>query len=292
MNIVGGSLVTTDTTGSAPAGRIVIRAGELNIEGENTLVSSASTSANQGNAGVIDIATRNMTIDGARISTLSESGSGGQVILSVDNQLILNQGEITTQVRGATTDSNAGDILIGLRPSDLSLDNPCEGVCDPFNPFALVAPPDPNDGIPATLVNEGGRIVGTAEVGTGGEVVIVADNIVNNGVIQSDPDSGINVESVSGIDGTTSVTGTPFTLPNFVIAPDTDFRSMCEAQQRGLESSFVEALGAQTYDPTALRFAPYAATPGVSGAGASCAAAPSSPPPRRRWIGLGAGGAN
>lgn len=257
MNVVGGSVVTTDTTGSAPAGRIVIRAGELNLEGADTLVSSASTSSNRGNAGVIDIAARNLTIDGARISTLSQTGSGGQVILAVDEQLILNQGEITTQVRGSTSDSNAGDILIGLRPSTLSFTDPCEGVCAPFDPFSLVPAPNPSDGIPDVLVNEGGRIVGSAEVGRGGAVVIVADSIVNNGLIQSDPDSGIDVSSVSGIDGTTSVTGAEFVLPNFVIAPDTDFRSMCEAQQRGLESNFTEALGVRPFDPTTPSFTPY-----------------------------------
>ena len=38
MNVVGGSIVTTDTTGQAPAGRIAIRAGELSFEGATTFV--------------------------------------------------------------------------------------------------------------------------------------------------------------------------------------------------------------------------------------------------------------
>jgi hypothetical protein len=211
---------------------------------------------------VIDIAARNLVIDGARISTHSDSGSGGQVLLSVDGQLLLVQGEITTQVFGNTTDANAGDINIGLRATPISLTNPCEGHCGAFDPFAFVAGPNPDDGIPDTFVNEGGSIIGSAQLGRGGAVTIVADSIVNNGVIQSDPDSGIDVSSAQGVDGTTSVVGTPFALPNFVIAPDDDFRSMCDAQRRGAESSFVEALGGRAYDPTGLRFAPYGEAPG------------------------------
>jgi len=261
MSIDAGSVVTTDTTGAAPAGRIIIRAGDLSVSGATTVVSSASQGVNPGDAGVIDIAARNLNINDAKISTLSDNGSGGQVYLSVDNQLLLVRGEITTAVKGTKTDSNAGNISIGLRFATPVLNNPCQGYCATFDPFALVPGPVPTDGIPDKFVNDGGSIVGSAVQGRGGLVTVVAENLINSGVIQSDPDSGIDVTSVAGIDGSTSVAGTAFVLPNFVIAPDNDFRSMCELQSSGVESQFVAELGAQPYDPTALRFESYMAPP-------------------------------
>ena len=134
-------------------------------------------------------------------------------------------------MHGGTAASNAGDIIIGRTFETLVLDNPCTIHCGAFDPFALVAAPSIADGVPDSFVNEGGSIIGSAEVGRGGDVVITADNFVNNGVIQADPDAASTWRRWPVSTGPPASPAQYLSCQIFVIVPDTDFRSMCEAQR-------------------------------------------------------------
>jgi filamentous hemagglutinin family protein len=124
----------------ADAGEISITANKVEISGG----SIQSSSRDGGAAGRIVITgPRSLVLQDARISTDSQRAGGGEIRLRVSDLIDLQDSEVTTSVAGGT-DPTAGNIVID----------------------------------PEVLVIDGSRINADAPAGFGGNVTIVADNIL------------------------------------------------------------------------------------------------------------------
>jgi filamentous hemagglutinin family protein len=125
-------------TGGGDAGRIVIKAKNLSLQGATSkidnstlgtghggnitletadtlrLVNGALISADSrgsGNAGSVNVNTTTLTIDNSIISTAADHADGGNIIINVDSQLDAKDSQISATVSGGA--GNGGNLVIG-----------------------------------------------------------------------------------------------------------------------------------------------------------------------------------
>jgi filamentous hemagglutinin family protein len=152
--LTNGGRLTSGTWGTGPGGSISLQvSGTLTVSGpqavsgkqSHVIANSIGTMENAGQAGQIGIQANTINIlkDG-EISTQSENADGGNLTILSPNLLYLQQGQITTSVKGGI--GNGGNITIGN---------------------------------PQFVVMNHGRIVAQADAGHGGNIHIVAQQFLN-----------------------------------------------------------------------------------------------------------------
>jgi filamentous hemagglutinin family protein len=128
------------SAGAGPAGNVTVVAKDILMTGGAALDSSATGS---GGAGAVHVEGEQLVIHGSQITTSSASAGGGAITIEVWDLIDLHTSEVTTSVAGGT-DPTAGNISID----------------------------------PTILIIDGSRIQANAPEGFGGNLTIVADNIL------------------------------------------------------------------------------------------------------------------
>lgn len=177
ITLRNGAQITSDTKGTGNAGDVSINTRTLHLENGGLIAtcSGAGPDCNQrgggpdqtGDAGNITVqASDQIIIEDARITTfaVSAEASGGTITLNTGNLIDLHGGEISSEVLG-NQGTTAGNIVIN-------------------SPFLIL-----NDS----------RIIARATEGKGGDIDIVADNLLRSS------ESIIDASAETGIDGTVVV---------------------------------------------------------------------------------------
>jgi filamentous hemagglutinin family protein len=136
----GISSETLDPNSTANAGIVTVAAVILDIRSDGTISSAA---VGEGDAGAVTVTSDRLLIDRGQITTSSASAGGGEIRLLVEDVIDLRNSTITTSVAGGN-DPTAGSITID----------------------------------PKVLVIDGSTIKADALAGTGGNIQIIADNIL------------------------------------------------------------------------------------------------------------------
>ncbi|HSA80364.1 MAG TPA: filamentous hemagglutinin N-terminal domain-containing protein [Geminicoccaceae bacterium] len=173
VTLLNGGSIGSGTVGAGDAGRVVVTADRLMIRDRGSINSLADTtfSASTGDAGGVTARARVIEVrDGGTISSAAFSdGSAGRISVSAD-RLLLDRGEITT----SSASAGGGEIrvtvedVIVLRSSAVTTS--VAGGADPTAGNILIDP--------KALVIDGSRIQANALTGTGGNIEIIADNIL------------------------------------------------------------------------------------------------------------------
>jgi filamentous hemagglutinin family protein len=175
----GGGLITARTTGEGDAGDVDLTAGRIVIEGSGSGIvsSSATTDApvppdRLGNAGSIAITADRLELSdrGQINSTAAREGRAGGITVLVADRLETDQGTISTDsasAGGGEIQLLVGDV-IDLR--DSAVTTSVAGGADPTGGNILIDP--------KALVIDGSTIKADARTGTGGNIEIIADNIL------------------------------------------------------------------------------------------------------------------
>ena len=168
----GGGLITASTAGPGHAGSVVVDADEVLVTGPASSIASAAIGRPGGRAGDVTIRAPIVTLsDGGTISS-SNAGDGraGEVTIEASHRLLLDRGVVSTDsaaAGGGEIRLLVGDV-IDLRDSDIVTS--VAGGTDPTAGDILIDP--------KILVIDGSRIKADAGTGRGGNIRIIADNIL------------------------------------------------------------------------------------------------------------------
>jgi filamentous hemagglutinin family protein len=143
IRLINRAEISSDTESSGAAGAVTISAKLIELRDGGRIFTTSSSS---GDAGSIVVAASRLEFDGGRINTDTASAGGGEIQLRVGDVIDLRHSAVTTSVAGGA-DPTAGNILID----------------------------------PKVLIIDGSRIQADAPRGFGGQVRIVADNILVSG---------------------------------------------------------------------------------------------------------------
>jgi filamentous hemagglutinin family protein len=197
--------IASGTQGGGPAGNVVVDAPAITLQ-DGGRIDSSSTGA--GNAGSLTITARDqLVLDRGQVSTSSQQSGGGRITIQVRELIDLQKSSIASSVAQDT--GNAGNISID----------------------------------PHFLVLDDSQILARAVAGRGGDISIIADNLVLS------PDSLINAEAGdAGVDGTVATSEPAVDLASALVvlaAPlldaDSLLREPCAARQDVGTSSFTGA---------------------------------------------------
>jgi hypothetical protein len=211
--VVDDAEITTRAESSGPAGAITVSAGVVELRNRG-LISSEALS--DGDAGSVDVQANRLLSDHGEVSTESAAAGGGSIGLRVGNTIVLRDSSVTTSVQGGV-DPTAGNITID----------------------------------PKFLVIDGSRIQANARgapMGEGGEITIIADNIlVPGGDLQALLDRG-DISATggpAGVDGTIAVnapevdlSGGLVVLEGALLDAASQLRERCAARRDIGASSF------------------------------------------------------
>lgn len=151
INILSGGNIACSTFGEGVGGQISIDTQRLNISENDPnrhypsgiYSDSLSTQANAGNSGNINIKTASLKIlENAVINSSTQNAVGGNIYLTVQEYLYLQDGKITTSVQGGI--GNGGDITVA----------------------------------DATMIINDGKIVAQADAGKGGNIYLVTRQLI------------------------------------------------------------------------------------------------------------------
>ncbi len=150
-------------SGSGTGGTITVNAPTIRID-QNGITSTVSTGS--GDAGNINLlAANNLYLNKAAITTNSQNASGGSIKLYAPNYILIDESEITAEASGVTPGNDGGNISI--------------------DPILL-------------SINQS-SIIANANAGNGGNINIVADNLLISA------DTNVDASSNTGLDGDISV---------------------------------------------------------------------------------------
>ncbi len=222
-----GAAISTAAEGSGDGGSIAIDTNTLTLDGGSI---SASAKSGTGGSIAINATTAIGIFNGGVISAIAQgAGNAGRIEVDAGRQLALDRGAITTE----SSLSDGGEIslratkLISLYRSEVTT-SVRGGVGGDI------------DVDPENMVLNESRIIARAGAGTGGNIRIVAGQLV------SDHSSVIDASSETGIDGTVEIESPEVNLNEQLDALPADYadtagllRSPCAARTGAGSGSFV-----------------------------------------------------
>jgi hypothetical protein len=210
LDIRDGGLISSDTFAQGDAGRVTVTADQLLISGVAGLFTGISSEAldrdSAANAGTVTVAAVVLDIRNGTISSAAFGDGDAGAVMVASDRLLLEHGEITTTSAAA----GGGEIrllvedVIHLRSSAVTTS--VAGGDDPTAGNILIDP--------KVLVIDGSTIEADAGTGSGGNVRIIADNIL---VPEGDLDGLIARGDISAFGETEVDSGTVA-----ISAPETD----------------------------------------------------------------------
>ena len=218
LEIKSGGSIVTSSLGAADAGIITVDADQLRIVGSpGQFTGIFSDAFREGSAGDVTVVVADrLLLDGGSISTELALAGGGEIRLLVGDLIDLHDGEVETSVAGGD-DPTAGNVTID----------------------------------PEILIIDGSRIQANARGaprGAGGEITIVADNIlVPDGDFQALVDRGDigATGGPAGVDGTIVVSAPEVDLAGGLVVLEgalldaaSQLRERCGARRDVGASSF------------------------------------------------------
>ncbi|HSA80099.1 MAG TPA: hypothetical protein VLE23_04705, partial [Geminicoccaceae bacterium] len=171
-NAPGFTGISTGTQTTGDAGTVTVEADRLVIDGANAAIDSDTEAGSTGNAGAISVSADTVEIAGGSQVASSANGRGtaGDVVVGAADRLSVDRGSITTESAfggGGEIRLLVGDV-IDLR--DSAVTTSVAGGADPTAGNITIDP--------TILIIDGSRIQANAPAGSGGTVTIVADNIL------------------------------------------------------------------------------------------------------------------
>lgn len=115
LDLLNGGSLFADTRSQGNAGDILVRAAE-EVRLERGGIFSGATQGGRGQAGKIEVFSRNLTLNQSRIDVESFAVDGGNIVLNLSNLLLLrNNSGISATAGIAQADGNGGNININSR---------------------------------------------------------------------------------------------------------------------------------------------------------------------------------
>ena len=110
LSVASGAEIASSTAGEGGGGNVSVTAGSaIALSGPGPQITALSTGS--GDAGSVIVAVNRLFLsDAASISTEAKTANGGDITLSLGEQIYLTNGQITASVLGLT--GNGGDIMI------------------------------------------------------------------------------------------------------------------------------------------------------------------------------------
>jgi len=185
--------INTSSTGKRDAGDILLSVNKLLLDTKSSVSSESLASEDGGAAGRIWLTAKNdvtiqnnsaLTTEAVNTISTDQSLDNGKIDVHVKDQIYIINGKITTSVKGGA--GHGGDIEMD---SEL-------------------------------LVMNHGDIIANAYEGNGGNIHIVADNIVQSA------DSSIEASSEKGIDGTINIESPDVDVSGGLVTMPSDFLDM------------------------------------------------------------------
>jgi len=167
LNLIGNSKIDNSTLGSGQGGNINLQVKDTLSLQEGAIISADSKGA--GKAGNIRLNTSTLKINHSTISTATEKSDGGNVIINAHSQVEMTHGTVSATVNGGQ--GNGGNVAIG-NPHSFHFEE-SQVIANASNGqggFILI--------ITGTPLNaKTGAISASSETGTDGEVKIDTPNI-------------------------------------------------------------------------------------------------------------------
>jgi len=229
LTVDGNAEISTTTTGTGPAGNLLIdgpgagadaRATSIRIAGGGRIsaasnsAAAASTELGQpaqslrlGKAGSIFLTTTDLGLDsGGSIETLATTSAGGDITIDAIGDMSMNQSFITTSAQGLLVGDSGGNIVIGT---------------------------------PRHLILDRSAIRADANAGAGGNVSIAAGTFLPSGDSIVSATSASNVDGDIQIDSVNDLTGTVVEVEMPVLSGPPLLSARCTPQQIENRSSLI-----------------------------------------------------
>ena len=234
LHLWNGSKVETGTSGSAPAGNIIMNIDNLTLHEGTTVSSRTSASGIGGNISIIAGQSVSMS-GGATISGQSTgTGNSGNIAINGGSEFLARDSSVTTDASQAS----GGNILIqatdSIRLINSQLSTSVQG-----------GPTTAGGNItidPAIMTLQNSQILAQAVQGAGGNINITA------GTFLADQTSVVSASSQFGLSGSVNIqspvsnlSGSLATLPQRPLQSQPLLQQRCAAQANGQLSSLVVA---------------------------------------------------
>jgi filamentous hemagglutinin family protein len=243
---VSGGIITAETTGSGPGGRIVIRdVGDVVLK-NGASVTSRSSAPNGGDAGAIVIAaTRSFRAENSEITTTALDAGGGRISIQARDSVYLLDSLVETTVQGSEAGADAGDIFIPLSGEEAA------GI-DPV--------------VPEFVVINRSIIRANANVADAGDITIAGRNVLisSDSLIQAHSEEGVSgAIQISSPDA--DIVSQVATLPADFVDPANRLLPPCVARTERTGSFMVQSREALPRSPDAPLPSTLGGAPGVDG---------------------------
>jgi hypothetical protein len=243
---VSGGIITAETTGSGPGGRIVIRdVGDVVLK-NGASVTSRSSAPNGGDAGAIVIAaTRSFRAENSEITTTALDAGGGRISIQARDSVYLLDSLVETTVQGSEAGADAGDIFIPLSGEEAA------GI-DPV--------------VPEFVVINRSIIRANANVADAGDITIAGRNVLisSDSLIQAHSEEGVSgAIQISSPDA--DIVSQVATLPADFVDPSNRLLPPCVARTERTGSFMVQSREALPRSPDAPLPSTLGGAPGVDG---------------------------
>jgi hypothetical protein len=230
---VSGGIITAETTGTGPGGRIAIRdVGNVVLKKGASVTSRSSDSNGGGDAGAIVIAaTRSFSAENSEVTTTALDAGGGRISIQARDSVYLLDSLVETTVQGSEAGADAGDIFIPLSGEE------AVGI-DPV--------------VPEFVVINRSIVRANANVADAGDITIAGRNVL----ISSD--SLIEAHSEEGVSGAIQISSPDAdivsqvaTLPADFVDPSNRLLPPCVARTERTGSFMVQSREALPRSPDA-----------------------------------------
>jgi large exoprotein involved in heme utilization and adhesion len=240
----GGLLGGVVTVGTGASGLVTISAGDtVTVSGQNAVVSTGTFGEGDGGNVVLNAGNRVSIIDGGAVradsggilngGVVSGTGLGGSITITAGTEIVLNNGQITTE----TLTADGGNItllaqnLVQLQDSIISTS--VQGGEGTGGNILI----DPQ----FVLVNNS-SIIANAFGGPGGNITIIANNFLASATSIIEASSALSTPGVIEIRSPeNNVENSISQLPAAFIDASALLRGLCTARRTGAASSFVVA---------------------------------------------------
>lgn len=243
---VSGGIITAETTGSGPGGRIAIRDVGNVVLKNGASVTSRSSGTNGGDAGAIVIAaTRSFSAENSEITTTALDAGGGRISIQARDRVYLLDSLVETTVQGSDAGADAGDIFIPLSGEE------AVGI-DPV--------------IPQFVILNRSIIRANANVADAGDITIAGRNVLisSDSLIQAHSEEGVSgAIQISSPDA--DIVSQVATLPADFVDPANRLLPPCVARTERTGSFMVQSREALPRSPDAPLPSTLGSAPGVDG---------------------------
>jgi len=234
VHLTNGTIIETDTSGSAAAGNIIIKADTMSMDQGATISSRTSASGLGGNISIT--AAHSVSIGGGSTISGQSTGSGnaGNIIINAGAQFLSQNSSITTEATQASGGNITIEAIDAIRFLKSQVSTSVQG--GPHSSGGNIT----IDPAVVTLQNSG--ILAQAVQGQGGNISIIA------GTFLADQTSIVSASSQFGLSGSvniqspvSSLSNTLATLPQRPLSAQPLLSQRCAAQAVGQLSSLVVA---------------------------------------------------